>query len=674
MCLAPSSWLSPTKVFRFLATDGSLCVQGTQADAHGFSASICEICAICGQKKAKLTEGQRPKPYESSGFTALNTYRSQTASTGIHTKTDCMKRLLLPILALALAATPAAAQLFNAQVGEDYQITVQPVTGYEALDFREGSFEQLPGFPKATPANPTFKDFRNVTLADVDGDGVDDILWATNNKLFAYRHDGLIWERTLSAVAIYPPSVGDITGDGQVEIVLATGGVQVMPRLYAFRLDGSDLPGWPLSLNNNWVLSAPALADLDGDGALEVIVGERTAPTGRVQVLRGDGSSFSLAWPLALPGVPAITPSIGDVDGDGEKDIVVYTTGSRYILGLDGQPKPGFPIATDPAQRYSYQSPVLIAAGGDVGQLDILGAAHGDAPEFHLYDATGAFRPGWPVPSADNFQTFSTPTVVEIAGETWIFMGRNLGPEAGDMLFAWDTDGNLRDGFPISKIGGCEGIISVADIDDDGDFEIVFGSTLFVGDGPGFIHAYHLDGTEVEGFPLRPRGLTYLNGAALGDINGDGMMDLVALSYTLNFGAAPDTVFLNAYHLNVPYSPERVLWSTYKGSNTRDGLLVPDMPSALFSPAPAELPLRLFPNPAAGQTTAQFELPEPMSIGFAVLDAQGKILIALPEQLLPEGLHQQHLLLDHLPAGWYWVGARSGGRLVAVQPLMVPGR
>jgi hypothetical protein len=66
----------PLKRFVFLATDGSLCVQGTQADAHGFSASICEICAICGQKKAKLTEGQRPKPYELSGFTALNTYKT----------------------------------------------------------------------------------------------------------------------------------------------------------------------------------------------------------------------------------------------------------------------------------------------------------------------------------------------------------------------------------------------------------------------------------------------------------------------------------------------------------------------------------------------------------------------------------------------------------------------
>jgi hypothetical protein len=73
----------PLKRFVFLATDGSLCVQGTQADAHGFSASICEICAICGQKKAKLTEGQRPKPYEFSGFTALNTYGAKPLMIGV---------------------------------------------------------------------------------------------------------------------------------------------------------------------------------------------------------------------------------------------------------------------------------------------------------------------------------------------------------------------------------------------------------------------------------------------------------------------------------------------------------------------------------------------------------------------------------------------------------------
>lgn len=572
-----------------------------------------------------------------------------------------MKRLFL-LAAAALLAARSHSQLMRAEIDENYNITAHEIPGAGLPELRDGRFEQLPGFPKAVPANPTFKNLRNVALADLNGDGIDDILWAANNNLFAYAHDGLLWERTLSAVAIFPPSVGDIDGDGQPEIVQATGGLQVSPRVYAFELDGSDAGGWPVSLNNNWVLSAPALSDLDGDGALEVVVSERDFPTGYVHILKGDGSSFSSAWPVELDGTPAVTPSIGDMDGDGEKDIVIHSINSRYILGLDGQPKPGFPLTTGPGQQHSYQSPLLIRFGND-NPLEIAGASHGDAPEYYIYGADGAYRPGWPVPTPNNGPTYSTPTIVEIDGEPWIFMSRTLGGEPGDMLFAWDAGGNLREGFPINKMDGCEGIISVADIDGDGQFELVFGSTLFVGGGPGFLHAYELDGTAVDGFPLHPRGLTYLNGAAPADVNGDGMMDLVALSYTLNFGAAPDTVFLNAYNLNVPFSPERVLWSTYKGSNTRDGLLSPPTPSGAHAETGAKGALSAFPNPAREEVWISFMLKQPQEVSFLLTDALGRQRQPLPARLWPAGLNQVALPLNNLPAGLYWISVRDDEKI-----------
>lgn len=580
-----------------------------------------------------------------------------------------MKRLFL-LAAAVLLAGQSYTQLLRAEMDENYHITVHEIPGAGPMEFRDDSFEQLPGFPKAVPANPTFKNLRNVALTDLNGDGIDDILWATNNKIFAYAHGGLLWERTLSAVAIFPPSVGDIDGDGQPEIVQATGGLQVSPRVYAFELDGSDAGGWPVSLNNNWVLSAPALSDLDGDGALEVVVSERDFPIGYVHILKGDGSSFSSAWPVELDGTPAVTPSIGDMDGDGEKDIVIHSINSRYILGMDGQPKPGFPLTTGPGQQHSYQSPLLIRFGND-NPLEIVGASHGDAPEYYIYGADGAYRPGWPVPTPNNGPTYSTPTIVEIDGEPWIFMSRTLGGEPGDMLFAWDAGGNLREGFPINKMDGCEGIISVADIDGDGQFELVFGSTLFVGGGPGFIHAYELDGTAVDGFPLHPRGLTYLNGAAPADVNGDGMMDLVALSYTLNFGAAPDTVFLNAYNLNVPYSPERVLWSTYKGSNTRNGLLSPQMPSGAHAETGAKGALSAFPNPAREEVWISFMLKQPQEVSFLLTDALGRQRQPLPARLWPAGLNQAALPLNNLPAGLYWISVRDDEKILGTISVFI---
>lgn len=558
----------------------------------------------------------------------------------------------------------------RAEIDENYHITAHEIPGMESLELRDDSFEQLPGFPKAYPANPNFKNLRNVALYDLDGDGVDDILWATNDKIFVYTYNGLLWERALTAVAIYPPSVGDIDGDGLVEVVLATGGVQVQPKLYAFEQDGSDVAGWPVSLNDNWVLSAPALSDMDGDSALEIIVSERDFPIGYVHILKGDGTPFSANWPVALDGTPAVTPSIGDVDGDGKKDIVIHSVNSRYIFGLDGQPKPGFPITTGPAQKYSYQSPVL-PRFSQANQLEVVGASHGDAPEYYVFGPDGNSRPGWPIPTPGNGPTYSTPTVVEIDGEPWIFMGRTLGAEAGDMLFAWDADGNIRDGFPINKMGGCEGIISVADIDDDGQFEILFGSTLFVGSGPGFLHAYELDGTPVDGFPLQPRGLTYLNGAALSDVNGDSLMDLVALTYTLNFGAAPDTVFLNAYNLNVPYSPERVLWSTYKGNNTRDGLLAEPLPTGTVAPGQADIGLHIYPNPAAQQIWLFFSLPETMAVTASITDAAGKTTTLLPEQRLPAGARQVRIPLNNLPGGLYWICLNSGQKRLGVKPVFL---
>lgn len=439
---------------------------------------------------------------------------------------------------------------------------------------RDEGFDQVEPWPINVPAHPNFKSFRGVTLADIDSDGTEDILVAAFNKIHAFKGNGdIIWSFTLTGTATYPPSVADVTGDGNLEVVQLTGGIPNNGRVYIFDNEGEVMPGFPISYGNQWILSAPALADLDGDGQMEIVFGVRTV--NELHVIKADGTPLNENWPVTLSGIPAFTPSIGDIDGDGEPDIIASASnGSLYAFDLNGQLKTGFP-AQAPSTGFSYQSPLLVDFDGN-GTLDIVGATHGDAPEYYVRGHDGEYRDGWPVPVPGGGWTYHPPTVVDINDDDnfEIFTAKPVGETPAPMLFGFDPAGEMLNDFPIEKAGGLEGFLSVADIDGDGQPDLIFGSNMMV-EGQGFIHAYKTDGSgEIPGFPLRPDGFTFMNGANLGDVTGDGMLNLVALSYEQTFSATDSTV-INVYDTGIPMADANIRFGTYKGSNTRTGLVQP---------------------------------------------------------------------------------------------------
>ncbi|MCK9451546.1 MAG: FG-GAP-like repeat-containing protein [Bacteroidales bacterium] len=499
-----------------------------------------------------------------------------------------MKNLSLLIISLLLITTASFAQqkAYKASLTADGRVTTEQVN----IDFDQyvdasKSFDQIPGFPLKMEASPNFKNFRGVTLADINQDGSDEILVASNKKLNVYNGDGsLLWQKNLTGTAIYPPSVADMDGNGTIGIVCVTGGVPNNGHVYYLDANGNDMPGWPVNFELHWIICGPVIADLNGDNQCEIIVQTRTS--NNLHVLNQDGTPFGTNWPQLLNGTPAVTPSVADINNDGEMDIVTgISDGTLYAFDANGNALSGFPVPTD-SYKFSYQSPVLADLDAD-GFLSIVGSTHGDAPKYYARNHDGSYREGWPVDVPGNSWTYSPPTVVDLTGnlDYGIFMSRPTGEDVAPMLYGFDAGGNLLENFPIVKSGGLEGFISLADVDGDGQQELLFGSNLMI-EGKGFVHAYKMDGSgELAGFPLRPEGFTFMNGANLGDINGDGILDLVALSYEQNF-SPDDSVYINAYSLAVSLEDANLLAGTYKGSNDRKGFVgaVSGSPAIVVNP------------------------------------------------------------------------------------------
>jgi hypothetical protein len=137
---------------------------------------------------------------------------------------------------------------------------------------------RYPGWPRRAKVLSTNGRTASPIVVDLNGDSVLDILYPDNNGQFhAWRRDGTVlpgWSNVFfaldainSEVTQCTPTVGDVDGDGQLEVLVgAENG-----KLYGFNHDGTELAGFPIGLEGE-VRASPTIADIDLDGLVEIAV------------------------------------------------------------------------------------------------------------------------------------------------------------------------------------------------------------------------------------------------------------------------------------------------------------------------------------------------------------------------------------------------------------------
>ncbi|MFZ8826755.1 MAG: FG-GAP-like repeat-containing protein [Candidatus Caldipriscus sp.] len=208
----------------------------------------------------------------------------------------------------------------------------------------------------------------NVAVGDLGNDGTLEVVFVgwdgSSFKVFALRatNGSFVWSYPLPSVG--DVALGDLDNDGQLEVVVVYHGGGVI----ALRHNGTLYWSRSLSCNScHWVgysPNSPTIADLNGDGLREILVGCYNENT--VYALRGTNGSTLWSYGGVTTCSQNSSHKIGDIDGDGALEVVLTSYHDGYA-GSSCIPCPYHLIVLDGATgtvRWTWQNPVGIGFEG----------------------------------------------------------------------------------------------------------------------------------------------------------------------------------------------------------------------------------------------------------------------------------------------------------------------
>lgn len=370
-------------------------------------------------------------------------------------------------------------------------------------------------------------------VGDLDGDGYPDILAATTGgTLWALDGNGLeIWRHAVGGVFSCPPTlVPACEGKNGRALAVNNDGLVVCH-------DGvSGAQQWTYQLPGKvaWAASAIAAADLDGDGAMEFLVGDSE------NTLVCLDSSGAEVWRAQTDSGFVTSPVVADIDGDGALEILVG--GSRVALVcLDRQGRALWRVE-HPAANASH--PIACDLDRD-GRLELL---VGTKKGLLAVDSVG--RVLWESPTALEVDSAFSVGDVDDDDQPDIFV-----IDLGGTLTRLDSAGKEVWRGSVGK--RARRSPALVDLDADGSMEIIAGSYA------GAVYVFNAKGEEIQKIALQGE----CNATpTFVDLDGSGAPAFVI----------PESVgLLSAFLWPKPEGVVRASWPEYRGSSLRTGVAAP---------------------------------------------------------------------------------------------------
>ncbi|HEX9968580.1 MAG TPA: VCBS repeat-containing protein, partial [Acidimicrobiales bacterium] len=281
--------------------------------------------------------------------------------------------------------------------------------------------------------------------------------------------------------------IGDVTNDGTPDLPFGTMGL-TMHNLSAS--SGQQNGGWPFYSDDS-MFSSAALADVNRDGQTDIVDGGDASPGGPfdhkggvLRALRGNGS---VIWERRFNDIVYSSPAIGDLDGNGTLEIAVGNgdywqrvepnadhSDSRRLFLLDAAT--GNIIWTKTLEGLTTPSPALADVNGD-GRRDVVMATQdGSQGQVYAFDVGGgtllnADTFGGAVIGSPTTADFNSDGAQDVLVPTGAGVTAHNGKTGGQMFtvgngtafqnspLVTDVDGNGRVDIITAGTKGANGVI-----------------------------------------------------------------------------------------------------------------------------------------------------------------------------------------------------------------------